>query len=607
MFLIWLSSASAATFGIGPSGDYRSIGAAIADNTIEKPLVLELQEGYAPGIEESGGGVEIAMDLTLKSDSATVRSAPGLRVVKGASVTLENLSFSSVPESVYNPATGSTDSDGPFCALQVLEKSLLTGTGLQITPELSDPSQGGVCVVDSSLSLHQSSVSVNYLGTPKSWGTAAWAITLNESTSSFMGGVTLKDVDLSVGAQGEGGGVYISGVVNRQLLQISGGSFEGFQGAGLAGSAVYAAGLVDTAVDGTTFKNIEDTAVHLNGASNIWTDVTMEDIQGSAGGAFSLKKGPLFISGGSYTNVNASNYGALVWANYDAVSVDLDGLRINGAYAGAMGSLVNAVFAPVSIRGTRVCSFWSSITGHIVTDGDVTVSNSVFRAEQGLQALSTGDGLHTYTNNTFIDVPVLVGGGGGYEPAKITLVNNAIVRGDGVAGYKPFSEKVNYNLFEDLGSGGLGYLEPLDSTNLMEEALFYSGFNVDDCNTDPYPAPDSPLIDAGDPSIRDGLYGASRSDIGAFGGPDREGWEDKVDGVDEPDTGDTGDSGDSGDSGETGETGDTSDTVDTGPQDSGVPERPVRLSGGCGAGASLAGAMLLLPLLGLGRRRRSRR
>ena len=412
MFLIWAYSASAATFGIGPDGDYSSIGEAIADNVGENPLVLELEEGYAPGIEDFGGGVEIGMDLTLRSDvSSVIRGAPGLRVVQGASVTLKDLSFSGVPTKVSNYEIGSTDIDGPFCALQVLENSTLTGTGLEISPELYDINQGGICVVDSSLTLNQSSVSVNYVGTPELWGTNAWAINLVETSKGFMGGVVLNDVALGVGPQGEGGGVFVYGAVNRQLLQITGGSLEGFKSAGDLGSAVRTEGLVDTIVNGTTLSTIRDTAVYLSGPSHSWTNVTMVDIFGSKGGAYFLQDGPLLIDGGTYTNVNASTFGGLVNAGFSAESITLDGVRINGVYASAHGSLVNAVLAPVTIRRTRVCSFWSSITGHILTDGDVTVTNSVFRAEQGLQALSVGDGLHTYTNNTFIDVPVLVGGG----------------------------------------------------------------------------------------------------------------------------------------------------------------------------------------------------
>jgi hypothetical protein len=109
---------------------------------------------------------------------------------------------------------------------------------------------------------------------------------------------------------------------------------------------------------------------------------------------------------------------------------------------------------------------------------------------------------------------------------------------------------------------------------------------------------DSPLIDAGNPSLSLDSDGTVR-DIGAH--PVEQ----------DPDTGDTGDTGETGEAGDTGETGETGDSTPPETGETGVEplKQPITLSGGCQSGTSSGVASLLvgLALLGLRRRRWAQR
>lgn len=77
-----------------------------------------------------------------------------------------------------------------------------------------------------------------------------------------------------------------------------------------------------------------------------------------------------------------------------------------------------------------------------------------------------------------------------------------------------------YNLWNDMNGYVLESGSPIDVSTgaVLAPPEFWAEFSPTDCATDPFLAYGSPAINAGDPEILDG--DGTRSDIGAFGGPD---------------------------------------------------------------------------------------
>ena len=350
MLTLLLSSAPlAATYSVGSTGDYTTISDAVADTGSESVLTLNLLSDYAVGGEPGGGGLEIGRDLVLRSADGALVRIPPIRAVDAAKVTLEQVSILTVPYSVYNPQSG-VSIEGPYCALQVLEESVVSGVDVVITPEVSSTDQGGVCVKDADLDLSGGLVQVNYLGSASAWGPAGWSIALIEGPLAYAGSVILEDVTLEVGPQGEGGGVYVSGSTNTQTLQVTGGSFTRFGGTNQAGSAIRANALVSTQVTGSTFTQNSGTAVSLDGDFHVLTDVDMSGSEGVRGGDLVLNGGQLSVLGGRFVDSYAQNSGGVLFSYPSAGQVTFADVRVEGAKAGAQAALMGGGASQVTLH-----------------------------------------------------------------------------------------------------------------------------------------------------------------------------------------------------------------------------------------------------------------
>jgi hypothetical protein len=224
--------------------------------------------------------------------------------------------------------------------------------------------------------------------------------------------------------------------------------------------------------------------------------------------------------------------------------------------------------SPVDIHGSRFCDMKSSSGPMFDIGGDLVMENTVVRSSQGAGFAVAGE--MKAVNNTFVD---LEGDLIEEAPSKLTFVNNAVVRVEGLRDEGvPAQLELHHNLFEGLANPLTSVLLGRGEENIVDtDPEFVAAFEADpsDCSVDPEPAVGSPLVDAGDPSILD--PDGSTSDIGAFGGPNAESW------LSGDDTG--------------------------GPSVIADPDS-ITLMGGCGQSGGSA-ALLLAPLLLLGRRRYS--
>ena len=150
----------------------------------------------------------------------------------------------------------------------------------------------------------------------------------------------------------------------------------------------------------------------------------------------------------------------------------------------------------------------------------------------GLMMVSAGEAV--VINNHFLGNEAERGGGAYFYGLDGTFTNNLVAwteDGDGVYAASFDSFTLTYNdLFENADDAVAGALDPdaLDGSNLALDPLLSAWSANGDCSDDAlWPADGSPLVDAGDPALRD--HDGSASDIGAFGGPDAD-WEGLLDG-----------------------------------------------------------------------------
>lgn len=308
------------------------------------------------------------------------------------------------------------------------------------------------------------------------------------------GALTLVDVSFlnDSSATGDGGAVWCQGA-----LTLDGGTFDGNVATLGGGGGVAAFDTLD--VDGTRFvDNAADDdggAIRASGARVTVREATFfRNAAGGDGGAVYADAVDTFALSRSYLHGGSARSGGAIALVSPAVSATLANLRItdNAATEG----------------------------GGLYTDGVVQVS---------------------VENCTFAGNDAAENGGHIYAGSPVRLVNDLFtqaVDGGGVWGASATGSDRFYNLvWDDAGGGWAGaFSDPTGTSgNLAEDPLLvaYSA-DGDETDDDLSLASGSPALDVGSPTIFD--VDGTRSDIGAFGGPDADvqdgdgdGWFDNVD------------------------------------------------------------------------------
>ncbi|HND31791.1 MAG TPA: putative metal-binding motif-containing protein, partial [Myxococcota bacterium] len=173
--------------------------------------------------------------------------------------------------------------------------------------------------------------------------------------------------------------------------------------------------------------------------------------------------------------------------------------------------------------------------GGIGLDGGIaTVSGSIFAANSAY----SGGGIHvngtstaTLANLSFVEGSGQGSAGGVRVPAggTMSIVNSVIAHssaGSGISGDPAATLSIRYgDLYGNAGGATTGGLVDPSGTdgNIAVDPLFTLLYVDAVYNDDLHPATGSPLIDAGDPGILDA--DGSISDIGAYGGPYGQSWD----------------------------------------------------------------------------------
>ena len=339
----------------------------------------------------------------------------------------------------------------------------------------------------------------------------------------LYGGVDISDSSFSDndGKYGYGGAVY-SYVYTDTTISDS--SFEGnyayYQGgavwAGYYGFLVVS----DSVFDGNTAEYQSGGALYYDAVSANLSNVTVE--------------------GSSFTDNDARYEGGAVYVK-NAANVKFNENEVignvlrNDSFGGGVYAALNSRVRARNnrfLRNEAVFGAGLYLTDAYGSDGSATLTNNVLAENQASRlggALCALDiPMLEVANNTIVGNQASEAGGGIYLYASTTDLRNNIlgwtVSGEALYAFDDetaASTTLAYNdLYEnavaDLG-GGLEGATP-DETNLAIDPML-AGWSLDpDATQDAFQlARDSALIDAGDPELVD--PDGTRSDIGAYGGP----------------------------------------------------------------------------------------
>jgi parallel beta-helix repeat protein/predicted outer membrane repeat protein len=330
-------------------------------------------------------------------------------------------------------------------------------------------------------------------------------------------------------ATGEGGAVSVSGT---GAFSADTATFDGNTSAD-DGGAVAGSGTVDV-TDSSFSGNVSQSGD--GGAVGVSGDLTVTGSTFTGNEARLGNGGALWVGGSAsieesrFTGNEADESGGAVWAQGGASLRVWEGSffrNVAGAYAGAIGaSIVPTVsVARAYVHGNRakygggVALYGVSTTGAL---GNNRITDNVASQDGGGVWLH-GTAEIEVLNNTFAGNDGARDGGHLYTSTVLSVTNNLFVEavdGGGAYGTSATTDRY-YNLaWGNAGGDWVGWSDPTGTSGNLSADPRFVAYTPDGDETDDvlYLQAGSPAIDAGSPSILD--IDGSRSDIGAYGGPD---------------------------------------------------------------------------------------
>ena len=380
-------------------------------------------------------------------------------------------------------------------------------------------------------------------------------VTVSKNSSSYGSGagiwvgtdsgVEIKDstFEKNVAAY-YGGAVY--GYLVPEGVTIASSTFSGNVG-GYYGGAIYLYSASKLTAKTTTFDS--DNAGYYGGSLYVlYADLSLDTVSVTNAKATNGNGGGIYFQGDSagdtfrmldseVSNNYALTQGGGAWI-YGASSVVIDGSEFIGNTVSSTGQGGGVLFyydQNRSVRNSRFCGNEAGSGGAVYsyytygsTDAWSNVVLSENTATYGGALWFTYEYNTTLTNLTFAGNAASGGGGGLWAATSTPRIKNSAFVGNGDYAIEASdSATAAMTLSYDgwYGStptdlGGFLSSTTLGSTHVTGDPQFVDWSADGDCLDDLHPRAGSPLIDAGDPSIKD--PDKSRSDIGAFGGPSAE-------------------------------------------------------------------------------------
>lgn len=374
---------------------------------------------------------------------------------------------------------------------------------------------------------------------------------------SFYGELALDGVTLSSNtARGDGGALALEFLVGE--ARLDGVSLDGNQSLDGSGGAIWTSSTLDLRVADSVFTG--NTAAFSGGALAL-DPAGLIEISGSelaenraeqgSGGAISLdawEEGVWWVSLDRLTlssNTAGADGGAVSAQGLAGLALGSATLEGNQADLGGLGRDGGALHAEavgaLSVTRTRFCTNSAGDGGAVSL---LEVESSEWRNVAWLENVASGQGGAVRAEASALTVlnadllgNVATEGAISAEASTLVLVNDLLAwsTGGALVGDEASRDAstVAYDAWygNDADAGGAFALDG-EGHVLAEPGL--AAWAGGDCAADLSLLADSPLIDAGDPTLYDG--GGSRSDIGITGGPLEEGQR----APDEEDSGDSG-------------------------------------------------------------------
>jgi hypothetical protein len=314
--------------------------------------------------------------------------------------------------------------------------------------------------------------------------------------------VTIKDLTISSSDTSRRGVLVESGAT----LTISNARFDTAYTAALGGNIYFDHGASLTATD-VTFLG--------KGVTNLATN-------GGALYAIGTGSEPVTLTRVTFVDSKASTNGGAV--NAQNVALTCDGCVFDSPNAASSGGALYVSGGSLTVRRSRICSASATSGGGIWSNATTVVTNTIFGQDSaGTGAAAYADAsTWTVTNNHFIGntgSPAFETKNNGAVP---TVKNNLFLDNSDLAVKLGLSSSpvITYNYLQGNGGTVGNFSGTFPGTNRVDQGDPQLVGSITDClNAELYPTPlTSPLIDIGDPAIFD--LDGTRSDIGAFGGPE---------------------------------------------------------------------------------------
>jgi hypothetical protein len=377
-----------------------------------------------------------------------------------------------------------------------------------------------------SLELTNSEVSGNNVANAPGDGAG---VLITNGASATISGTTFADNEARVSARGFGFGGHVQVIDSAILIEDS--SF--LRGGGVSGGAIRLQGSTTATIRRSTFEgnaaSAEGGAIAVVGAPEVTVEASTlrANSSGQYGGAVDAKTDVttvnLRLDGCALlSNVATTAGGAVSYRSASSFAITDAAIAGNNARDGGAIYLNRATDVRV-IRGAFCGNEASRDGGAILADATdaLALESSAFfenLARNGGAVMTYGGALD-FQNNSFIANDATTGGAIRTSPDAMIFNNNLVAftpRGRGVDVSTPVSATWSA-FYQNLPSDGTPGLS-LGVGTVASDPLLQRFAADGRCDDNVQPRATSPLVDAGDAARLD--PDGSRSDIGAFGGPE---------------------------------------------------------------------------------------
>ena len=470
--------------------------------------------------------LEYSGPISIKGKSLTIEGAGAGSVIVGGGLATTIVEMSDPVDITLRSLT--VDGGNLSRCLSVVESSLSLDNVVitnGVNPDGETIAGAGLRAVGAEVVIVDSSFSSNKAGNASNGGSIGLVYSTMLTTAEPS--LIISRTTFDHGDAEYGGALYAT---KGHLVEIDSSIFE--TNSASYGGAIYLNGILDMTITDSSFVDNQATlsggAIYLTSGNTTISSSDFSDNSADAeGGSLFIDGASLTIDGSSFSG-SAAVAGAAIGGNASSqpslLSLFMDHSTFSHNEAADLGGAVWLNdSAEVEIHRSRFCSNRASSGGSVYLDGGdaFNATNNSFVEEEAVVA---GGVLYLKDfSNARLGHNAAVGSSVGaflFESSAVDFYHNVVGDSAGaqavsesgaslLADYNAYFENAGGHSSQSLGAGSIESVDPL-----------FMAYSADgDCtNDDLSPAPNSPLIDAGNLAYSSDMDG-SRADIGLRGGP----------------------------------------------------------------------------------------